>query len=62
MSSNLLHQSAFAQGQQQQSSSGQQQQNRPNILLIVGDDFGYSDIGAFGSEVSTPNLDQLAKE
>ena len=36
--------------------------NRPNILMIVGDDFGYSDIGAAGSEISTPNLDALAKE
>lgn len=35
---------------------------RPNILLLVGDDFGWSDIGAFGAEISTPNLDQLAKE
>lgn len=34
----------------------------PNILMIVGDDFGYSDIGAFGSEISTPNLDSMAKE
>jgi arylsulfatase len=30
--------------------------------MIVGDDFGFSDIGAFGSEISTPNLDALAKE
>jgi arylsulfatase len=36
--------------------------NRPNILLIVGDDFGYSDIGAFGSEISTPNLDAIAHD
>lgn len=36
--------------------------SRPNILLIVGDDFGYSDIGAFGSEISTHNLDALANE
>jgi len=36
--------------------------NRPNFLVLVGDDFGYSDIGAFGSEISTPNLDALAKE
>ncbi|MCC3860505.1 arylsulfatase [Pseudemcibacter aquimaris] len=35
---------------------------RPNILLIVADDLGYSDIGAFGSEISTPNLDKLAAE
>jgi arylsulfatase A-like enzyme len=33
---------------------------RPNFLVIVGDDFGYSDIGAFGSEISTPNLDAIA--
>ena len=35
---------------------------RPNILVIMGDDFGYSDIGSFGSEISTPNLDALANE
>ena len=35
-------------------------QSRPNILLIVADDLGYSDIGAFGSEILTPNLDELA--
>ncbi|KAI3610225.1 Arylsulfatase (plasmid) [Cupriavidus necator H850] len=33
---------------------------RPNILLIVADDLGYSDIGAFGGEIATPNLDRLA--
>ena len=33
---------------------------RPNILLVVADDLGYSDIGAFGSEILTPNLDDLA--
>ena len=30
--------------------------------MIVGDDFGYSDIGAFGGEISAQNLDALAKE
>jgi arylsulfatase A-like enzyme len=35
---------------------------RPNILLIVADDLGYTDIGAFGSEMPTPNLDALAHE
>lgn len=34
----------------------------PNILLIVADDLGYSDIGSFGGEISTPTLDQLAQE
>ena len=35
---------------------------RPNILLIVADDLGYSDIGPFGSEIATPALDALAHE
>ena len=35
---------------------------RPNILLIVADDMGYSDIGSFGGEIATPTLDDLAKE
>lgn len=32
---------------------------RPNILMILADDMGYSDIGAFGGEISTPHLDAL---
>lgn len=35
---------------------------RPNIVMILGDDLGYSDIGAFGGEIRTPNLDGLAKD
>ena len=35
---------------------------RPNILLIVADDMGYSDIGPFGGEIATPTLDSLAQE
>lgn len=34
--------------------------DRPNILLIVADDLGIMDIGAFGSEIKTPNIDRLA--
>lgn len=33
---------------------------RPNILFIVADDLGFTDIGAFGSEIATPTLDELA--
>ncbi|MBD9652858.1 arylsulfatase [Ensifer sp. ENS09] len=36
------------------------QERRPNIALIVADDLGYADIGSFGGEISTPNLDALA--
>src|SRR5690606_23262555 len=35
---------------------------KPNIIVILGDDIGYSDIGAYGSEIKTPNLDKLANE
>lgn len=35
---------------------------RPNIILILADDMGFSDIGCFGSEIQTPNLDRLASE
>jgi arylsulfatase A-like enzyme len=34
---------------------------RPNILLIMSDDMGFSDIGCYGGEISTPNLDGLAE-
>ena len=35
---------------------------KPNIILIVADDMGYSDAGCFGGEIATPALDRLAKE
>lgn len=34
---------------------------RPNFIVLVADDLGYSDLGMFGSEISTPNLDGLAR-
>lgn len=34
----------------------------PNILLLVADDLGYADLGCFGSNIRTPNIDQLAAE
>jgi len=35
--------------------------SRPNILFIVADDLGYTDLGVYGGEIETPHLDQLAK-
>jgi arylsulfatase A-like enzyme len=35
-------------------------QKQPNIIVILADDMGYSDIGCFGSETKTPNLDEMA--
>jgi arylsulfatase len=37
-----------------------QQPKKPNIVIILGDDMGFADMGAFGSEIKTPNLDSLA--
>ncbi|WP_059151446.1 arylsulfatase [Novosphingobium barchaimii] len=37
-----------------------QEAKRPNFLVIVADDLGWSDLGAFGGEIATPNLDALA--
>jgi arylsulfatase len=47
----------------QADSGGQQNtESRPNVLLIVADDMGYADIGSFGGEIATPNLDRLAHD
>lgn len=40
---------------------GTKSRKRPNMIVIMADDVGYSDLGAFGGEVDTPNLDTLAK-
>ena len=41
--------------------TGNKKESPPNILLIVADDMGYSDIGCYGGEAHTPHLDQLAQ-
>lgn len=38
------------------------QTKKPNVILILADDMGWSDLGCYGSEVSTPNLDRLASQ
>jgi len=35
---------------------------RPNVVLILCDDLGFSDLGCYGGEIRTPNLDRLAAE
>jgi arylsulfatase len=39
---------------------GAEPARRPNIVIILSDDMGFSDIGCYGGEIATPNLDQLA--
>ena len=48
------------QADQAQEAAAQPAEDRPNILMILVDDMGYTDLGSFGSEIPTPNLDELA--
>ena len=50
----------FALGTKQVQAQDEQQNKKPNFLLIVADDMGYSDLGSYGGEINTPVLDQLA--
>ncbi len=46
--------------QAQQSQAQQSQFPKPDVVVIMADDMGYSDLGCFGGEIETPNLDRLA--
>ncbi|MDR8392411.1 arylsulfatase [Aliifodinibius sp. S!AR15-10] len=48
-------------GMQALGNSVSRSDNRPNIVLIMADDMGFSDIGPYGGEIQTPNLDRLAQ-
>ncbi len=56
----ILSLSSLAQGQTE-TNGGKQKENRPNIVLILADDLGYSDLGCYGGEIETPHLDSLAR-
>ena len=49
-------------GQTAANAKGKKSDDRPNILVILVDDLGYSDLGCYGGEIQTPNLDRLAQE
>jgi len=46
----------------QQKSKDESENVKPNIIIIVADDLGYSDIAPFGGNIKTPTLSNLAKE
>jgi arylsulfatase len=43
-------------------STAKNEAKRPNIVIILGDDLGFADMGSFGSEIKTPHLDSIAKD
>jgi len=53
---------AAAIGASRTTSAGEAPGKRPNILVVLADDMGYSDIGCYGGEIPTPNIDRLANE
>jgi arylsulfatase A-like enzyme len=53
---------AAASGRLGQAAENNGARRKPNFLIIVADDMGYSDAGCYGGEIETPNLDRLAAE
>ncbi|MDA9777950.1 arylsulfatase [Rubripirellula sp.] len=51
---------AFTANSDRQCYAQDQVTNRPNVLIVMADDLGFSDLGCYGSEIETPNLDRLA--
>lgn len=58
----LLWSVTFVVAQNKTNQKANKQQSRPNIILIMADDMGFSDVGCYGSEINTPNIDRLASE
>lgn len=58
----LITSHSWAQTKEISEKKAESTSSKPNILIIVGDDIGYSDYGFMGSEIHTPNIDKLAKE
>ena len=51
-----------ARAQETRDKQSGKEDDRPNIVLLIADDMGYSDVEAFGGEVSTPNVSALAEQ